>query len=112
MEGKPPMMTHLFENEQKDRIIATKGAPEAILNVSQLSEEEKDKVREVIKKFGEQGYRVIGVAKSHFEGNNFPVKQHDFTFEFLGLTVFYDPPKKGIKNHCCPIKQEANLMAS
>ena len=26
------------------------------------------------------------------------VKQHDFTFEFLGLTVFYDPPKKGIKN--------------
>ncbi|MCE3076215.1 cation-translocating P-type ATPase [Chryseobacterium gwangjuense] len=98
LEGKPPMMTHLFENEQKKRIIAAKGAPEAILNVSQLSEEEKNKVREVIKEFGEQGYRVLGVAKSHFEGNNFPVKQQDFTFEFLGLTVFYDPPKKGIKN--------------
>ncbi|SUX48943.1 cation-translocating P-type ATPase [Chryseobacterium indoltheticum] len=98
LEGKPPMMTHLFENEQKDRIIAAKGAPEAILNVSQLSEEEKNKVREIIKKFGEQGYRVLGVAKSHFEGNDFPVKQQDFTFEFLGLTVFYDPPKKGIKN--------------
>ncbi|WP_185248311.1 cation-translocating P-type ATPase [Chryseobacterium bernardetii] len=97
LEGKPPMMTHLFENEQKDRIIAAKGSPEAILNVSQLSEEEKNKVREIIKKFGEQGYRVLGVAKSHFEGNNFPVKQQDFTFEFLGLTVFYDPPKKGIK---------------
>lgn len=98
LEGKPPMMTHLFENEQKDRIIAAKGAPEAILNVSKLSEEEKKKIREIIKEFGEQGYRVLGVAKSHFEGNDFPEKQQDFSFEFLGLTVFYDPPKKGIKN--------------
>ncbi|WP_374460935.1 cation-translocating P-type ATPase [Chryseobacterium taeanense] len=98
LEGKPPMMTHLFENEIKDRIIAAKGAPEAILNVSQLSEEKKNKIRKVIKEFGEQGYRVLGVAKSHLEGNNFPEKQQDFVFEFLGLTVFYDPPKKGIKN--------------
>lgn len=98
LEGKPPMMTHLFENELKDRIIAAKGAPEAILNVSQLSEEEQNKIRKVIKEFGEQGYRVLGVAKSHLEGNNFPEKQQDFIFEFLGLTVFYDPPKKGIKN--------------
>ncbi|UMQ41697.1 MULTISPECIES: cation-translocating P-type ATPase [unclassified Chryseobacterium] len=97
LEGKPPMMTHLFENEHKERIIAAKGAPEAILTVSELSEEEKNKIRNIIKEFGEQGYRVLGVAKSHFEGNNFPEKQQDFRFEFLGLTVFYDPPKKGIK---------------
>ncbi|WP_426277883.1 cation-translocating P-type ATPase [Chryseobacterium sp. S-02] len=97
LDGKPPMMTHLFENAQKDRIIAAKGASEAILNVSELSEEEKNKIRRIVKKFGEQGYRVLGVAKSHFEGNNFPEKQQDFRFEFLGLTAFYDPPKKGIK---------------
>ncbi|WP_299178352.1 cation-translocating P-type ATPase [uncultured Chryseobacterium sp.] len=98
LEGKPPMMTHLFENENKDRIIAAKGAPEAIISVSNLSEEEKSKMRTLIKNFGEQGYRVLGVARSHFEGNNFPNRQQDFTFEFLGLTVFYDPPKKGIKD--------------
>ncbi len=97
LEGKPPMMTHLFENEQKDRIIAAKGAPEAIISVSNLSEEEKNKIRKLIKNFGEQGFRVLGVARSHFEGNDFPDKQQDFKFEFLGLTVFYDPPKKGIK---------------
>ncbi|CAD0218186.1 cation-translocating P-type ATPase [Chryseobacterium sp. JV274] len=96
LEGKPPMMTHLFENEHKDRIIAAKGAPEAILNVSSLSETEKEKIRDIIKTFGQQGYRVLGVAKSHFEGNNFPQRQQDFVFEFLGLTVFYDPPKQGI----------------
>lgn len=97
LDGKPPMMTHLFENTNKDRIIATKGAPEAILNVCHLSDAEKDKIRESVKNFGKQGYRVLGVAKSHFEGNNFPQRQQDFIFEFLGLTVFYDPPKKGIR---------------
>lgn len=97
LEGKPPMMTHLFENEHKDRIIAAKGAPEAIISVSSLSEEAKNKIRTLIKNFGEQGYRVLGVARSHFEGNDFPDKQQDFKFDFLGLTVFYDPPKKGIK---------------
>ncbi|MCC3216013.1 cation-translocating P-type ATPase [Chryseobacterium sp. X308] len=97
LEGKPPMMTHLFENEQENRIIAAKGAPEAIISVSDLSEEEKNKIRKLIKNFGEQGFRVLGVARSHFEGNDFPDKQQDFKFDFLGLTVFYDPPKKGIK---------------
>ncbi|HUH25620.1 MAG TPA: HAD-IC family P-type ATPase, partial [Flavobacterium sp.] len=97
LEGKPPMMTHLFENTEKQRVIAAKGAPEAILHVSTLSESEKDKVREMIKTLGQQGFRILGVAKSNFQGNNFPVKQQDFDFEFLGLVVFYDPPKKGIQ---------------
>ncbi|PUV24199.1 cation-translocating P-type ATPase [Sphingobacterium athyrii] len=97
LEGRPPMMTHLFENNEKQRIIAAKGAPEAILSVSQLSDADRDKIRAVIKTFAQQGYRILGVAKSHFEGNDFPAKQQDFTFEFLGLTVFYDPPKEGIR---------------
>ena len=97
LEGKPPMMTHLFENAEKHRVIAAKGAPEAILHVSALSEREKDKVRQIIKTLGQQGFRILGVAKSSFEGNNFPAKQQDFKFEFVGLVVFYDPPKKGIQ---------------
>ena len=97
LEGKPPMMTHLFEDAQKNSITAAKGAPEAILNVSTLSENEKSKIRGFIKDFGKQGYRVLGVAKADFKGRNFPDTQQDFSFEFLGLTVFYDPPKKGIQ---------------
>lgn len=97
LEGKPPMMTHLFENENKERIIAAKGAPEAILSVSNLSESEKDKLRQFIKDLGKQGYRLLGVAKANFEGNNFPEKQQDFLFDFLGFTVFYDPPKQDIQ---------------
>lgn len=97
LDGKPPMMTHLFENHSGERIIAAKGAPEAILAVSNLSEHEKDKLRQHISDFGKQGYRILGVAKCYFKGNNFPQKQQDFNFDFLGFTVFYDPPKKNIQ---------------
>jgi len=97
LEGKPPMMTHLFENGLGERIIAAKGAPEAILASSNLSEIEKEKLRRHISDFGKQGYRLLGVAKSNFEGTDYPEKQQDFNFEFLGFTVFYDPPKKNIQ---------------
>lgn len=97
LEGKPPMMTHIFENEAKERIIAAKGAPEAILAVCQLSEDEIKHLRTLIQTFGSQGFRVLGVAKSNFDGANFFDKQQDFPFEFLGFTVFYDPPKKDIQ---------------
>lgn len=97
LEGKPPMMTHIFENKKnKERLIAAKGAPEALLAVSDLSENEKTQLRAQIKQLGKQGYRLLGVAKSHFERNDFPEKQQDFNFEFLGFTVFYDPPKARI----------------
>ncbi len=95
--GKPPMMTHLLENGEGERIIAAKGAPEAILAVSNLSETEKIKLRQHVSDFGKQGYRMLGVAKADFEGSAFPEKQQDFLFEFLGFTVFYDPPKKDIQ---------------
>ena len=97
LEGNPPMMTHLFENAEKQRIIAAKGAPEAILQVSSLSDRERDKVRGLIRDFGQQGYRILGVAKSDFQGDDFPNKQQEFPFDFLGLVVFHDPPKEGIR---------------
>jgi Ca2+-transporting ATPase len=97
LEGKPPMMTHLFEDASGNRIIAAKGAPEALLEVSNLSSTEKQNLRKQIQDFGTHGYRVLGVGKAHFEGNDFPEKQQDFQFEFLGFTVFYDPPKGGIQ---------------
>lgn len=97
LEGKPPMMTHLFENSAGERIVAAKGAPEAILAVSNLSEIEKENLRMRIQDFGKQGYRLLGVAKADFEGSEFPEKQREILFEFLGFTVFYDPPKKNIQ---------------
>ena len=96
LEGKPPMMTHIFENDKADRIIAAKGAPEAIINECDLSEDQKNAIRKQMDFYGKKGYRLLGVAKSNFKGEQFPLKQQEIQFEFLGLVVFYDPPKKDI----------------
>lgn len=96
LSGKPPMMTHCFRDSELHQIIAAKGAPEAILQTSHLSEEQKDHLRNVIRDFATKGYRLLGVAKSTFDSTDFPKQQQDLPFELLGFVVFYDPPKKGI----------------
>ncbi len=94
--GKPPMMTHIFENAQGNRIIAAKGAPEAIIAVSKLSDDERKSLKQKITILAAEGYRVLGVGISNFEGTDWPKKQQDFRFEFKGLVAFYDPPKENI----------------
>ena len=97
LDGQPPMMTHLFENSRGERIIATKGAPEALMNISELSSSGKQLINASIHELAAEGFRVLGVAQAHFEGDDFPAKQQDFRFQFKGLVAFYDPPKKNIK---------------
>ncbi len=96
LDGKPPMMTHVFENEAGQRIIAAKGAPEAILAVCGLSDAAKAEVGQQIEALADQGYRMLGVADAADQGNSFPIRQQDFKFRFIGLVIFLDPPKKNI----------------
>ena len=94
--GRPPMMTHIFENENGVRIVAAKGAPERILSVCNLDEEEKSKILQQLNKLASEGYRVLGIVSATFEGNDFPGEQEEFKFTFKGIVAFYDPPKKNI----------------
>jgi Ca2+-transporting ATPase len=96
LAGKPPMMTHIFENEDANRIIAVKGASEAIIEHSNLTSEEKKEVQKIVSELASEGLRVLGVGLSEFEGENFPENQEEFKFNFLGLLGFYDPPKENI----------------
>jgi Ca2+-transporting ATPase len=97
LEGRPPMMTHIFEDNEGKRIIATKGAPEAIINSSNLTHEEKQKIESAINVLTNDGYRVLGVGESTFIDNKFPTTQQQFQFKFKGIVAFYDPPKKNIQ---------------
>ncbi len=96
LDGKPPMMTHVFENKTGDRIIAAKGAPEAIFEVCQLTEEEENISRQMVNMLAEKGYRILAVASSSFPGAEFPATQQSLPFEYKGLVVFNDPPKENI----------------
>ncbi|MFE3869387.1 cation-translocating P-type ATPase [Flavobacterium sp. LS2P90] len=97
LDGKPPMMTHVFENQEGTRIIAAKGAPEALIASSNLSEKEADQILAAVESMANKSFRVLGVGVTEFSGNNFPKKQQDFAFHFKGLVAFYDPPKENIK---------------
>lgn len=94
--GQPPMMTHIFQNIAGHRIIAAKGAPEALMAISNLTELQKEKIHQIIAQMAAQGYRILGVGSGHTSETVFPEKQNEFNFEFLGLLAFYDPPKKNI----------------
>lgn len=96
LAGKPPMMTHVFRSSHGKRIIAAKGAPETIINVSRLSADEKKKVLKALEELSRQGFRVLGVGVSDYAGENFPKDQHELSFVLLGLVAFYDPPKSNI----------------
>lgn len=97
LAGKPPMMTHVFENNKGKRIIAAKGAPEALMTISNLSKEELLKIEKAIQTITNEGYRVLGVAESEFAVNHYPKTQQEFQFKFIGIVAFYDPPKKNIE---------------
>ena len=96
IDGKPPMMTHIFENDLGKRIVAAKGAPEALMNISNLTVIEKQQMEVAIKVITTDGYRVLAVGEADFSGNNFPEKQQQFQFVLKGIVAFYDPPKENI----------------
>lgn len=96
LSGKPPMMTHIFENNQGQRIIAAKGAPEAFFEISNLTPKEKVQIVDAIATLGKDGYRLLGVGLADFKGTDYPEHQQDFQFAFKGIVAFYDPPKENI----------------
>lgn len=96
LDGKPPMMTHIFENKEGHRIIAAKGGPEALMDVSGLGMTDREKLEEITSDLAQEGYRVLGVGEAKYDGQIWPARQQDFDFEFLGLLAFYDPPKENI----------------
>ncbi len=97
LSGKPPMMTHVFQNQAGHRIIAAKGAPEAIMSCSNLSESQIQQIQDAIATMTQEGFRVLGVGLADFDRNKYPETQQEFAFQFKGLVAFYDPPKANIK---------------
>ena len=97
LSGKPPMMTHIFKNSGGKKIIATKGATEALIEVCDLSEKEKKQILNAMFAMATKGFRVLGVGVSDFDGDQYPKTQQEFKFVFKGLVAFYDPPKANIQ---------------
>lgn len=95
LAGNPPFMTHIFENSTGDRIVAAKGAPEAIFHACALGEE-IERLNAMVQKISSNGVRVLGVATGNWSSGDFPDNQSSIPFKFLGLVSFFDPPKENM----------------
>ncbi len=80
----------------KGKIIAAKGAPEAIFDLCHLDGKTKDKYVKAVTEMASSGLRVLGVTKAEIETGSLPKTQHDFNFEFVGLIGLSDPIRKNI----------------
>ncbi len=91
-------MSRVFSlKDTQEKIIATKGAPEAIFDLCHLDEESKKRFSQDTEKLAAEGLRVLGVAKASITSSGLPEVQHDFTFEFIGLIGLSDPIRENVK---------------
>lgn len=102
-------MTHVYGDEPADvphshphsHVLATKGAPEVVMDLCHLSESERSAHAAEVEQMAVKGLRVLGVARGTWVGDGSkhesrPESQHDFHFTFLGLIGFVDPPRHDV----------------
>lgn len=98
------MSRAFMQNDTPIKIIAAKGAPEAIFDLCHLDEATKNRFSVAVEKLAANGLRVLGVAKAMINSSNLPDIQHDFDFKFVGLIGLSDPIRKNVieaVNDCC-----------
>lgn len=87
-------LTHVWKRPGlDDYCIASKGAPEAIMKICHMSQQDKASILLQVKEMSSRGLRVLGVARALFAKNELPDNQHGFEYEFVGLLGFIDPPR-------------------
>lgn len=77
-------------------LVATKGAPETIFMISDLTEAESNQWRSRIDELAQQGYKIIACARIFLKERNGKFLEPEKGYEFLGLIAFSDPPRKEV----------------
>jgi len=76
--------------------VAVKGAPEAVLDASAMSETERASVLARVKALADDGLRVIAVAERRIAAVPHDAAGAETDLEFLGLAAFRDPLRAGV----------------
>jgi P-type Ca2+ transporter type 2C len=82
--------------DRRARMIAAKGAPEAIVDLCHLGDAHRTRIADEVAAMAGDGLRVLGVGRATFDADVLPVSQHDFEFEFLGLIALEDPVRPDV----------------
>jgi P-type Ca2+ transporter type 2C len=90
-------MSRVFSNTgTNQKVIAVKGAPEAIFDLCHLNSETISKYEKAVSEMASSGLRVLGVARAILTPGELPSIQHDFDFIFIGLIGLSDPIRPNV----------------
>ncbi len=94
--------TNVWENQDEGWLVASKGAPEAIMELCRLADDQKDDLHAQVKKMAQDGLRVLAVAAAIAPAQDLPESPRSFTFKLVGLLGFMDP----VRAHAADAIQE------
>lgn len=93
-------MTHVWRRgERGDDVVASKGAPEAMVSLCRLGAERSAAVMQQVDALAARGMRVLGVAQAAYAapaGSPWPLSPQAFDFQFLGLVGLADPLRPAV----------------
>jgi len=89
-------VTHAWDCGGGQIMVATKGAPEAVVDLCHLPADQKAGVEARVADLASKGLRVLGVARGRFGSAALPEEHHDLTLEFLGLLGLEDPVRPAV----------------
>ncbi len=91
-------MSHVWDggDQPEGRMVATKGAPEAVAELCRMSADDRASLRAMVDAMAERGLRVLGVAEAHWPASPLPASHRDFAFTFRGLVGLADPLRPSV----------------
>ncbi len=105
-------MTQVWEADRSGpRVIAAKGAPEAIADLCRLSEQEKERLTEATRQLGAHGLRVLAVAKGYAPAGTLPEEQRGLAYTFVGLIGYSDPLRAGVADSIAQCRRAGIAVA-
>ena len=75
----------MIQDKRQQTFRVTKGAPQVIIELCQLNEQDATRAQQIVDHFAEQGYRALGVARKDGDAGE---------WLFLGILSLYDPPRE------------------
>jgi len=91
-------VVHVWRVNDDDvaRIIAAKGAPEAVAHLCGLDDGQRARVLQQVERMAGAGLRVLGVARTEWHSGRLPGSAKEFGLRYLGLVGLADPMRPGV----------------